>query len=50
MQNGGDVGVGLMLGGKGGERGEKTVGVGLGLEAVEELAVGHTITIMEHGS
>ena len=50
VQQGGDVGVVLVLGSKGGERGEKTVGVGLGIEAVEELAVGHAITIMEHGS
>ena len=50
VQQGGDVGVVLVLGGKGGERGEKAVGVGLGIETVEELAVGHAITIMEHGS
>ena len=50
VQQGGDVGVVLVLGGKGGKRGEKAVGVGLRIETVEELAVGHAITIMEHGS
>ena len=49
-QQGGDVGVVLVLGSKGGERSEEAIGVGLGIEAVEELAVGHAITIMEHGS
>ena len=50
VQQGGDVGVVLVLGGKRGERGEETVGVGLRIETVKELAVGHAITIMEHGS
>ena len=40
----------VMLGGKGRQRGEEAVGVGLGIEAVEELAVGHAISFMEHGS
>ena len=50
VQHGGDVWVVLMLGSKGDERGEKAIGVGMGIEAVEELAVGHAVTIMEHGS
>ena len=50
VQHVSDIWVVLMLGGKGGERSEEAVGVGLGIETVEELAVGHAITIMEHGS
>ena len=50
VQQGGDVGVVLVLGSKASERSEEAIGVGLGIEAVEELAVGHAITIMEHGS
>ena len=50
VQHGGDVWVVVMLGSKGDERGEKAIGVGMGIEAVEELAVGHAVTIMEHGS
>lgn len=50
VQHGVDVWVVVMLGGKGCQRGKEAVGVGLGIEAVEELAVGHAISFMEHGS
>ena len=50
VEQGGDVGIILVLGGKGGKGGKETVGEGLGIETVEELFVSKMIIVMEHGA